>query len=212
MTKPNQTNPSPTNPSQVPKNPASVVVVYHSGFGHTAAIAESIATGVDKSGAAKARVIAVEELHTESPSHADAWAALHAADALVLGSPTYMGTVSAPFKVFMDASGQAWMKQQWRDKLCAGFTVGGGLSGDKLGTLQAMMLFSGQHGMLWVSAGFDSTTADGINRLSSSSGLMAQADNSPASDTPPPEDHASARLFGDRIAKATQRWTQATNN
>lgn len=185
---------------------ASVVVVYHSGFGHTATIAESVAKGIDASGVARARAVSVEELHADAPAQADAWAALHAADALVLGSPTYMGTVSAPFKAFMDASGQAWLTQRWRDKLCAGFTVGGGLSGDKLGTLQAMMLFAGQHGMLWVSAGFDSTTQDGINRLSSWSGLMAQAGNGPPSETPPPEDHASARLFGERIAIAAKRW------
>jgi len=189
-----------------PSSLASVAVVYHSGFGHTAAIAVSVARGIDDSGVARARVIPVEELLPDAPTHTDAWSALHAADAIVLGSPTYMGSVSAPFKAFMDASGSYWLEQKWRDKLAAGFTVGGGLSGDKLGALQAMMLLAGQHGMLWVSAGFDPAATDGVNRLGSWSGLMAQADNGPASQTPPPEDHASARAFGERIARAARRW------
>lgn len=76
-----------------------------------------------------------------------------AADAVVFGSPTYMGTVSAPMKAFMDASVKPWSGQAWRDKIAAGFTVSGSPSGDKFNTLMTLAVFAAQHGMVWVGTG-----------------------------------------------------------
>lgn len=185
-----------------------ILVVYHSGNGHTKAIAESIAKG-----ALSVKDVDIEALNVDdvpafdSKVNQPAWEALCRADAIVFGSPTYMGSVSAAFKGFMDATGGLWYEQKWKDKLAAGFTVGGGLSGDKQSTLQAMQVFASQHGMIWVSMGVGvGVGQDGIDRLSSSIGMMAQADNGPADETPPKEDHVTAEYFGARIAKASLRW------
>ena len=185
-----------------------IVIVYHSGNGHTKAIADSIVNGVASVDQVDVQIINVDEIPTleGDGSQQEAWATLNEADAIVFGSPTYMGTVSAAFKGFMDQTGGLWFGRCWIDKLAAGFTVGGGLSGDKNGTLSAMQVFASQHGMIWVSLGVG-VGEEGIDRLSSSIGMMAQAGDGPAEQTLPQEDHTTARRFGERIAKAALRWS-----
>lgn len=184
----------------------NVVIVYHSGFGHTEAIARSVLEGVSRIGGVDAALINADDLKEAGADRTlgHEWDALHDADALIFGCPTYMGTVSAGFKRFMDISGNVWGEQRWRDKLAAGFTVAGGLSGDKLNTLVAMSVFAAQHSMVWVSQGI--MGAGEINRMGSYLGMMAQAGNGPATETPPAEDHETARRFGERVARAAARW------
>ena len=72
-----------------------VCVVYHSGYGHTKVQADAVADG--------ARSVPATEVHLIPVEHIDFnWEHLHGADALIFGTPTYMGTVSAEFKAFMD--------------------------------------------------------------------------------------------------------------
>ena len=61
---------------------ASVVVIYHSGYGHTSKQAEAVAAG------AKADLIAIDA--NGDITDAD-WIKLNAAKAIIFGSPTYMG-------------------------------------------------------------------------------------------------------------------------
>ena len=187
----------------------SIAVVYHSGFGHTQVVAEAIARGAKAVEGIDAAVISVAELPPPGADQppADAWSVLNGADAIVFGCPTYMGSVSAEFKVFMESSSPVWGAQGWKDKLAAGFTNAGGLCGDKVNCLIDLALFAAQHSMIWVSQGlfYDDT---GINRMGSWLGLQAQSDNPPPSETPPPEDRRTAELFGERVAHATLRWAR----
>ncbi|MBL4698416.1 MAG: flavodoxin family protein [Phycisphaerales bacterium] len=184
-----------------------VVVVYHSGAGHTKAIAQSVSKGASMVEGVAVDVLCVDDLPKLEGDGAGqpAWETLNSADAIVFGSPTYMGNVSAAFKGFMDTTGALWYGRKWMDKLAAGFTVGGGLAGDKQSTLQAMQVFASQHGMVWVSMGVG-VGEKGIDRLSSSIGMMAQADDGAVGETPPREDHATAERFGERVGKAALRW------
>jgi len=184
-----------------------IAIVYHSGSGHTEAIARSVAIGAGSVSGVEVGVYDVDGLGDPQSTSPAGWSVFESVDAIVFGSPTYMGTVSASFKSFMDRSGAVWFTRGWMDKLAAGFTVGGGLSGDKQGTLQAMCTFACQHGMIWVSMGVGVGEAD-VDRLGSSLGMMAQADNAPADQTPPPEDHATAEAFGHRVATAARRWVR----
>ena len=95
---------------------------------------------------ATAALVKVEEIDRH-------WADLEKADAIIFGSPTYMGSASAPFKAFMDASSKVWAAQGWKDKIAAGFTNSASQSGDKLATLQQLAIFAAQHGMMWVGLG-----------------------------------------------------------
>jgi NAD(P)H dehydrogenase (quinone) len=65
---------------------------------------------------------------------AEGWATLNDADAIIMGSPTYMGSVSWQFKKFADASSKPWFSQAWKDKIFAGFTNSATMNGDKLST------------------------------------------------------------------------------
>lgn len=104
------------------------------------------------------------------------FSSLHKCHAIIFGSPTYMGGVSAQFKAFADATSDFWSEQVWAGKLAAGITSGTGLNGDQSSTLSYMQLLASQHGMLWVSldAPF-SDKAKGVNRLGCHLGVTAQS-------------------------------------
>jgi multimeric flavodoxin WrbA len=176
-----------------------IAIVYHSGYGHTKVVAERVQAGAESVAGTRASLIPVEEVEGR-------WADLEAADAIVFGSPTYMGNVSAPFKAFMDASSKPWLEQKWKDKLAAGFTISGSPSGDKLNTLQSLMIFAMQHGMVWVGNAELPYNEEGINRLGSFTGVMAQAGQVAPEVEPNEADRKSAERLGQRIAGAAARW------
>ena len=187
-----------------------VAIIYHSGFGHTEVLAKDVAHGVQAAGGAPV-LLAIEPGQTDFDSFL---AVANESDALIFGSPTYMGTVSAPMKAFMDASAAVYFTKRWKDKLGAAFTVSGSPSGDKLNTLTSLAIFAAQHGMLWIGTGQnpgnnDDTSAatDVENRLGSFIGAMAQAANDSAEVTPKAGDRATAASLGRRVAEAATRWT-----
>src|ERR1041385_3592760 len=122
---------------------SKVAIVYHSGFGHTGALAEAVAQGAESVPGVKASLIPVGDAEARE-------AELDAADAIVFGSPTYMGGVSADFAKFKDWTAKRWMTRAWQDKLAAGFTVSASWGGDKQNTLNQLLTLAAQHGMVWV--------------------------------------------------------------
>lgn len=191
----------------------TVAIVYHSGYGHTAVVAEQVAKGVEEAGGA-AQLLRIESLDQDFGPFIDA---ITAADAVIFGAPTYMGGPSAPFKVFADATSKAWFTSAWKDKIAAGFTNSLSLSGDKLSTLSYFSVLAAQHGMIWISTGIPAgastgdVSVDGVNRVGSSLGLMTQSDNAGPDVTPGAGDLKTARLFGARVTVATKRWQKGAN-
>ena len=189
---------------------SKIAIVYHSGYGHTQRQAEAVADGALGVGAEAVLYRADDLLNPEQGP----WADLAQADAIVFGSPTYMGSVSGVFKTFMDASSKVWAAGAWKDKLAAAFTNSASQSGDKLATLQALAIFGAQHGMMWTPLGLPAgnnsskgSTAD-LNRLGSFLGAMAQSNADEGPDKGPiASDLATARALGERVAKAAARWT-----
>ena len=179
-----------------------VAVVYHSGYGHTERQAMAVAAGARSVGDTDVLLIKVE-------SAQDEWATLERADAIIFGAPTYMGSASAGFKTFMDATSRAVYAQglAWKDKVAAGFTNSASRSGDKLATLQQIAVFAAQHGMHWVNLGLppghnhSKSTEDTLNRHGYSLGAGAQsnADEGPA-EAPPVADLRTAEHLGRRVA------------
>lgn len=173
---------------------SKTAVVYHSGYGHTQRVAQTVAEG------ANAHLVAIDA--EGNVSEAD-WAVINAADAIIFGSPTYMGVVSWQFKKFADATSKQWMSGAWKDKVAGGFTISANLSGDKLSTIQYFITLSMQLGMIWV--GQSEANNGTLNRLGSSSGLMAQVGpTSPASDIPQ-GDLDTARAYGQRVAAIAKK-------
>jgi multimeric flavodoxin WrbA len=165
------------------------VVVYHSGYGHTQRVAQFVAEG------AKATIVAIDADGNITDAE---WDTLNAADAIIFGSPTYMGTVSWQFKKFADATSKQWFGSAWKDKVAGGFTISASPSGDKLSTIQYFITLAMQQGMVWV--GQPAMNDGNINRLGSNSGLMAQVGpTSPAADIPQ-GDLDTAKAYGERVA------------
>jgi multimeric flavodoxin WrbA len=90
---------------------------------------------------------------------------LDADDAIILGSPTYMGCVSGQMKSLMDATSSRYLQRRWVDKLAAAFTISGTPAGDKMNTLFTCATFAMQHGMIWVGVAESPVTGEGYNRL-----------------------------------------------
>lgn len=181
---------------------ANVVVVFHSGYGHTQRMAQYVAEGAD------AELVQIDADGNLPPG---GWEALAQADAIVFGAPTYMASYSWQFKKFADASSKQWFVQAWKDKLAAGFTNSAGLNGDKQQTLNALFALAMQHGMIWVSQGLmpantkAATRAD-VNNLVSYSGAIAQSPSDGGADDMSPGDLETARLFGKRVAEVASRF------
>ncbi|WP_112244335.1 flavodoxin family protein [Kribbella monticola] len=186
---------------------ARVAIAYHSGRGHTARQAEAVAAGAAAVPGVVADLVALDELTDEL------WARLDAADAIIFGAPTYMGSPSAVFKAFAEASVTVWAADLgWRDKLAAGFTNSKAMAGDKLNTLVDFSVFAAQHGMIWVGLdlypGWAESTAsiEDLNRLGSWLGATAQSDADLSAEKAPPEtDLRTAAYLGERVAKVTLR-------
>ncbi|GKX54310.1 FMN reductase [Leminorella grimontii] len=187
-----------------------IVMVFHSGYGHTAKAADAVAKGIGEVNGVRLEAFAID---AEGNLSEQGWAALAAADAIVFGSPTYMSGPSWQFKRFADASSRQWVAQQWKDKLFAGFTNSASMNGDKLSTLDYLFHLSQEHGGVWVGMGMlpsntKAATRNDVNYVAGFSGLMtvSPADAS-VEEAPLPGDLETARLFGQRVAQAALRWS-----
>jgi len=179
----------------------SIVILFHSGYGHTLKIAEAIA---QTSGG---ELLAID---AEGNLPEGGWEKLAAAKTIVFGTPTYMGGPSWQFKKVADASSKAWFTMQWKDKLAAGFTNSATLNGDKATTMQYLFTLSQQHGMLWVGTGMQGPNAkhhtrDDLNNLGGYAGLITATPSDASTDEMVPGDIATAKAFGQRIAAVTAR-------
>jgi NAD(P)H dehydrogenase (quinone) len=191
---------------------SKVAIVYFSGTGSTALLAEAVAEG------ARSVEGTEVELHriTGSQIVEGRWsddamlAKLQDADAIIFGSPTYIGSVAAQFKAFVDATGGIWFTRGWKNKLAGGFTISGSPSGDKQGTLNYLAVVAAQHGMTWINSdllpGYAVGQPEGANRLGSFAGVIAH------NQTPHGEaaklqagDAAFGQAYGKRVAEWAQR-------
>ena len=173
-----------------------ILVVFHSGYGHTQRVADAVAAGAEGE---------LLQIDAEGNLPDGGWERLAAADAIVFGAPTYMGAPSWQFKKFADASSKPWFTQAWKDKLFAGFTNSASMNGDKHSTLHYFMTLAMQHSGLWVSLGLmpsndKAATRDSINYVGGYNGLLTTS----PTDASPAEmargDLDTARAFGERVA------------
>lgn len=181
-----------------------IAVIYFSGTGTTATLADAIHAGA----AEFADVVACRITSADIPAgrfRNDAILnAADAADAIAFGSPTYMGGPAAEFKAFADASSDRWTTQRWANKIAAGFTTGACANGDQGNTLAYFTILAAQHGMLWcgldLPGGYDPA---GRNRLGSQLGLASQATDGDVD----PTDLQTARYYGRRLAMLVRRFS-----
>ncbi len=183
-----------------------VAIPFYSGAGHTRKLASFIKQGVEADESLSAKIIDVETI-TDAE-----WEYIHESHGIIFGTPTYMGSIAAQYKLFLEkTSSELWLKLKWSDKIAGGFTVGSAPSGDKLNTLTSLALFAAEHGMIW--AGFNhigslhTKDGKGINNDGSWLGLMATSDPDKCK-LIHDRDERSAKLFGKRMGKIVKRWEE----
>ena len=187
---------------------ARVAIVYFSGYGHTAKQADAVCEGAESVTDAAVTVYRLEEAGELSPG---AWEGLVEADAIIYGSPTYMGGPAWQFKKFADASSKPWFNEQWKNKLAAGFTNSASANGDKFSTIAYFWTLSQQHGQLWIGTGLLPANKKehgpaNVNWTAGFGGALAisPADASPG-EAPRSGDLETARRLGRRVAEFAAR-------
>ena len=183
-----------------------VFTIYHSQHGHTKRQAEAVHRGA-------AGVAATLMTTEEAAARIDE---LDAADAILFGSPTYMGNISAGMKTFCEVASKKWFTLAWKDKVAGAFTNSSSFSGDKLNTLVGLMINAMQHGMIYVGTGMmpsanepdgmktiSGPSANAHNRVGSFSGAMSSSFQVNPPDAPGKGDLETAELYGKRVAEIT---------
>ena len=192
---------------------SKLIVVYHSTYGHTKLQAEAVQKGAATVDGMEVDMMTAEEAIERIDE-------LDKADAIIFGTATYMGNISADLKKFMEASVKKWFGAAWKDKIAGGFTNSSSFSGDKLNTLQGLVVFAMQHGMIWVGTGMfpsanDMEAMNSIegpgpethNRVGSFIGPMAASFQVNPPDAPSKGDIETAEAYGKRVAEITMRFS-----
>jgi NAD(P)H dehydrogenase (quinone) len=191
-----------------------VVIVYHSGSGHTKLMAEAVREGAAAVAGTRVELFTTDEAGARLDD-------LDRADAIVLGCPTYMGSMSAEMKKFLELASPKWSAQAWKDKIAGAFTNSSSFSGDKVNTLVGLVIHAMQHGMIYVGTGLlpaasdrESLTSvtgpgpDATNRVGSFLGPAASSFRVKPPAAPPKGDLETARLYGKRVAEITAQFAR----
>ncbi|MEJ2622787.1 MAG: flavodoxin family protein [Candidatus Thiodiazotropha sp.] len=189
----------------------TVAIIYHSGFGHTKLQAEAVEKGVTTIDGVDALLLTAEEAGADLDRLDDV-------DGIIFGSPTYMGSMSAEMKKFLETAAAKWFTQAWKDKVAGAFTNSSSFSGDKMNTLVGLMINAMQQGMIFVSLGMHPAASDPesmnriqgpgpevVNRLGSYIGPMAASFQVNPGEAPSTGDLATAEAYGARVATITQQ-------
>jgi len=186
-----------------------VAIVYHSGFGHTKLQAEAVHRGAASVAGVEARLLTTDEA-------ADRLDELDSAEAIIFGCPTYMGSMSAEMKKFVEVAAKKWFTLAWKDKIAGAFTNSSSFSGDKLNTLIGLVINAMQHGMIYVGLGMypaanDPASMNAVagpgpdvhNRVGSFVGPMSASFQVKPPDAPAKGDIETAEAYGRRVATIT---------
>lgn len=193
----------------------TVAVVYQSGGGHTRVLAEEIERGVRSVEKVQVNLINIkgEQVVKGRWDDPQIMNMLDDSDAIIFGCATYMGSVSAIFKAFLEKAFDPWTEQRWKDKIAGGFTNSSSQSGDKLCSLFQLVIFAMQMNMLWIGIGdppgnnWSGGRVSDINRLGAWLGAMGQSNIDQESDVAPSAgDRVTALRYGTRIALIARKW------
>src|SRR5487761_1793627 len=149
--------------------PVKVAIIYYSATGITYELARAVREGAESAGA-EVRLHRVRELASDEEiasnegwsSHrthtADVPEASHDdlvwADALIFGTPTRFGNVSAQLKQFIDTTGPLWRDGRLADKVVSGFVSTGTFHGGQETTLMALYTSMYHWGAIVVPPGY----------------------------------------------------------
>ena len=194
---------------------AKVVTIYHSQWGHTKHQAEGVRMGVGEVPGVEAELMSVEDATARMDE-------LDSAAGIIFGCPTYMGSMSAGMKAFVEASSKKWFVGAWKNKVAGAFTNSRSLHGDKMNTLIGLFVNAMQHGMIYVSLGMfpgendkarwgtqEGPGPESLNRVGSFIGPMAASFDLHPPEAPAKGDLETARIYGKRVAEIALKMAKA---
>ena len=196
---------------------SSILVLVHSKKGSTFSLAKEICTGVEKCSMAEPKLRRVEELkkrntggHLESPYHNIPVVQkkdIIDCDALIMGSPTRFGNMSAELKHFVDQTLDVWISGDLIGKVGAVFTSTGSMHGGQESTLISMMLPLLHHGMILAGIPYSepqlSSTLSGGTPYGPSHVSFEPNKNELSKD-----EIILAQALGERVARITKKLTE----
>jgi len=202
-----------------------VLVLFYSRYGNTARLAEGIASGVGEvdgvevvmrkvNETAPPEVIAKDpnwqRAHDEmaqkypAPTLTD----LEQSDAIIFGSPTRFGNMSAELKLFLDTTGPLWIQGTLLGKVGAVFCTNSTLHSGKESTLLSMMIPLFHHGMVVVGVPQnvpETATAGSFYGATATCGAMG--DNPPST-----ADLVVAEALGKRVTELATQLKRSGSN
>ena len=191
----------------------NVLIVYDSRLGSVKKMARLIARGAESVSDCNAVIRCVPEVSiTETSSNETARektdyadllverSDLESCDALIIGSPTRFGNMSASMKYFLDGTSSLWMSGALSGKPAAVFTSSSSMHGGQESTLLTMLNPLLHHGMLICGIPFtehalSKTTTGGTPY--GASHVAGSNNNKPISD----DEKALCIALGKRVAK-----------
>ncbi|MBL7002968.1 MAG: NAD(P)H:quinone oxidoreductase [Gammaproteobacteria bacterium] len=137
---------------------AQVLILYYSQHGSTQSLAEEIAQGVEQDDQHQAILRALpdvssitEQTESKVPSSGAPFVTMddfNDADGLIIGSPSYFGSMCAQMKYFLDQTSPAWLSGKMIGKPAGVFASSSSLHGGQESTLLGMMIPLLHHGMI----------------------------------------------------------------
>jgi NAD(P)H dehydrogenase (quinone) len=154
-----------------------VLILYYSSYGHVETMARAVAEGVRQAPggeptikrvaelvppdvAAKAGVRVDQEAPFADPGELGDY------DAIIVGSPTRFGNMSAQMRNFWDQTGALWMKHALRGKAGAAFTSTASQHGGQEMTIQSIHTTLLHHGMVIVGLPYSWTGNSQMHEIS----------------------------------------------
>jgi NAD(P)H dehydrogenase (quinone) len=189
----------------------NVLIAFYSRSGSTETLAKSIAEGARNEGAEvrlrRARDFVAEEIikavpgwaenrdrmykEYEAPTEADAeWA-----DAIILGSPTRFGNVSAELKAYIDSLGGLWFQGKLNGKAGSAFTSTSSVHGGNETTITSLYTPMAHLGLILVPLGYADQALFKAGTPYGASSVSGQNNQTPSGD-----ELEVARFQGKRVA------------
>jgi NAD(P)H dehydrogenase (quinone) len=192
-----------------------ILIAFYSRNGSTEALAKAIAEGAENEGAEvrlrRAREFVGSEIMAQAPGWADNAAAMNSryeapseadaewADAIVFGTPTRFGSISAELKAYIDGLGGLWFQGKLNGKVGSVFGSTSARHGGNESTLLSMYTPMAHLGLIIVPLGY-------ANPVMFKAGTPYGATHVSQQDSvPPDEDHLSvARFQGHRVTSVAR--------
>jgi NAD(P)H dehydrogenase (quinone) len=210
-------NHTPWEPGYHP--PRQILIIYYSRFGVVKALAELIAEGAQRVEGIQTRFLEAPERPVEElrPGETEAEMAsrramfvnqISSADALIVGSPAYFGSMASPVKrLFEDCvtashppvtdRTRPWRHYLFRDKVGAAFTSSGTPHGGNELTLHSILTMLMHLGMLVVTPGQQEPILENVAAPYGATAIAGPEGNWPLTE----EAQQAAREQGQRVAE-----------